>query len=87
MEAMKDIRLEDRRKLMFDDLRRMGKSYLERISTSFHPKSKIGEWDPEVYAGVMEKIDNFFLWNDIHWRLPKYELLLRVKEWNEALEL
>ena len=67
-------------------LREMGQPALKYLALSFHPKSQIGEWDINVYAGVVERIDNFFQWNDIHWKLPKPELLLRVKEWNEALE-
>jgi hypothetical protein len=43
-------------------------------------------WDPIVYAGVVDCIDNYFMWNDLHWRLTKAELLQRTKEWNEGLE-
>jgi hypothetical protein len=43
-------------------------------------------WDPMVYAGVIDCMDtgSFFMWNDLHWRLDKAELLERTKEWNEA---
>lgn len=57
-----------------------------QMLASINPKSKIGDWDPEVFAGTMERIDNYFLWNDVHWRLSKSELLVRVKEWNDALD-
>jgi hypothetical protein len=46
----------------------------------------VKDWDPMVYAGVVDRIDNYFMWNDLHWRLDKVELLQRTKEWNEALE-
>jgi hypothetical protein len=42
-------------------------------------------WDIEVYVGVMERIENWFEWNDLHWALPKSELIQRTKEWNHAL--
>ena len=34
----------------------------------FHPKSKMLTWDKEVYAGIVERIDDYFLWTDTHWR-------------------
>jgi hypothetical protein len=46
----------------------------------------VKDWDPMVYAGVVDRIDNCFTWNDLHWQLDKVELLQRTKEWNEALE-
>jgi hypothetical protein len=46
----------------------------------------VKDWDPMVYAGVVDRIDNCFMWTDLHWRLTKMELLQRTKEWNEALE-
>ena len=42
--------------------------------------------DPEVYAGIVERIEHWFYWRDDHWLLDKVELLKRVEEWNEALE-
>ena len=56
------------------------------MSQTDHPESKIGTWDENVYAGVMERIDNSFSWNDIHLIIPRPEFLKRVAEWNEALE-
>jgi hypothetical protein len=49
-------------------------------------RSGVKDWDPEVYAGVVDRLDDFFVWNDLHWRLDKAQLLQRTKEWNEALE-
>jgi hypothetical protein len=46
----------------------------------------VKDWDPVVYAGIVDRIDNYFMWNDLHWRLDKVELLRRTKEWNEGLE-
>jgi len=47
--------------------------------------SDIYNWDLDVYAGTMERIGNYFHWNDLHWAIAKSELLVRVKEWNTAL--
>ena len=52
----------------------------------FHPKSNFEQWDLNVYAGIVERIEDYFLWSDTHWRIGKYDLLSRVKDWNEALE-
>jgi hypothetical protein len=49
-------------------------------------RSGVKDWDPVVYAGVVDRLDNFFVWNDLHWQLGKVQLLQRMKEWNEALE-
>jgi hypothetical protein len=46
----------------------------------------VEDWDRVVYAGVVDRIDDFFVWNDLHWRLDKVQLLQRTKDWNEALE-
>jgi hypothetical protein len=46
----------------------------------------VKDWDPVVYAGVVDRLDNYFTWTDLHWRLTKAELLQRTKEWNEVLE-
>jgi hypothetical protein len=46
----------------------------------------VKDWNPVVYTGVMDRIDNCFMWTDLHWRFTKVELLQRTKEWNEALE-
>jgi hypothetical protein len=56
------------------------------MSSKFGPKCKIGEWDPEVYAGTFDRIQDSFQWNDVHWDMAEPELLLRVKEWNAALQ-
>ena len=45
------------------------------------------KWDREVIAGTVENIDDFFVWTELHWMVPKSELVLRTKEWNEALEM
>jgi hypothetical protein len=49
-------------------------------------RSVVKDWDPMVYAGVVDRLDNYFMWTDLHWRLDKVELLQRTKEWNEGLE-
>jgi hypothetical protein len=50
------------------------------------PKTQLPTWDPDVYAGCIERIDNWFQRKDLHWQIEKPELLQRVKEWNKALE-
>jgi MYND finger len=50
------------------------------------PKSQIVTWDPDVYAGCLERLESGFFWKDLHWRLDKSELLCRTDEWNEALQ-
>lgn len=52
----------------------------------FHPKSKVDSWDRVVYAGIVERIGDFFLWSDTHWTVGKYDLLSKVEDWNTALE-
>ena len=69
-----------------DGIRNMGQESFHALTESFHPKSKIGTWDLHVYAGTTERIYDWFQWKDVHWNVPKGELLLRVKDWNEALE-
>lgn len=57
------------------------------VNLTFHgPTSKNRQFDLDVYAGCVERLDNFFFWRDDHWRLDKPELLVRGKEWNTALE-
>lgn len=43
--------------------------------------------DNNILADIvmcMEK--DWFIWNDLHWPLKKSEVILRTKEWNEALQ-
>ena len=49
-------------------------------------KSKMTDWDTDVYIGCIERIESWFHWTDLHWTVPKSELLQRTKEWNTALE-
>eukprot|EP00546_Thalassionema_frauenfeldii_P018505 CAMPEP_0178901386 /NCGR_PEP_ID=MMETSP0786-20121207/3993_1 /TAXON_ID=186022 /ORGANISM="Thalassionema frauenfeldii, Strain CCMP 1798" /LENGTH=105 /DNA_ID=CAMNT_0020572481 /DNA_START=89 /DNA_END=407 /DNA_ORIENTATION=+ len=44
------------------------------------------KYDLEVYASIVERLDNFFLWRQDHWALEKVELEKQVQEWNDALE-
>ena len=50
--------------------------------------SKVRAMDIKIYAGIMKQMDKeqFFQWNDLHWQMPKPELLKRTGEWNTALE-
>lgn len=65
---------------------RAGPLALHKLATMSGVKSRIGEWDPIVYAGIIERIDRWFMWSDIHWNVDEPELLERVKEWNKALD-
>jgi len=69
-------------------IREGGSLGMQTIVTGDNPCSKLCSWDSEVYAGIMETMDPdlSFCWKDVHWTLPKAELLKRVSEWNEALE-
>lgn len=61
-------------------------SMMVAMSRYAHPKNRMSEYDPEVYAGTMENMDDPFDWFDVHWSIPKPELLKRVDEWNEGLD-
>ena len=78
---------DEARKYSCDFIRRVGSMEVLQSYTSPHPNSMISSWDAHVVAGTMERIDNFFQWSDVHWSVDKIELLLRVDEWNTALEL
>lgn len=49
-------------------------------------KSKMIDWDTDVYIGCIERVESWFHWMDLHWTVPKSELLQWTKEWNAALE-
>ncbi|GKY92057.1 hypothetical protein MPSEU_000177200 [Mayamaea pseudoterrestris] len=69
-----------------ETLRRMQPSTLADLARQFHPKCPIGSWDTKVYAGIVERQEDLFLWNGIFWNADKLELEQRAKEWNEALD-
>jgi hypothetical protein len=75
--------LEEYRSTQTDLIRSEGLSFLDDFNGR---RCGVQDWDSMVYAGVVDRIDNFFVWNDLHWLLTKVELLQRTKEWNEALE-
>jgi hypothetical protein len=69
-------------------IRSGGSFRLKQIGSNRHGgvRDRVHDMDPDVYAGCIERIDDFFCWSDVHWSLEKAELLIRVKEWNEALK-
>lgn len=77
---------EDARAQTANFIRAAGSNILQEIASSIGPMCQIGTWDPYVYAGCVERLDDCFLWDDCHWKLDKTELLQRTKEWNTALE-
>jgi hypothetical protein len=81
--AQEDTTMEKFRTTQTDLIRSLG---LTIFSDFNGRRCGVKDWDPLVYAGVVDRIDDFFVWNDLHWRLTKVELLQRTKEWNEALE-
>jgi hypothetical protein len=62
------------------------RSYLTMLSDFNGRRRGVKDWDPMVYAGVVERIDYDFMWGDLHWRLDKVEHLRRTKVWNEGLK-
>jgi hypothetical protein len=75
--------LDEYRTIQSDLIRSEGLSMFSDFNGS---QSGVKDWDPMVYAGVVDRMDDSFMWTDLHWRLTKVELLQRTKEWNEALE-
>jgi hypothetical protein len=77
--------LEEYRTAQTDLIRSEGLTWLDNFNGR---RSSVKDWDPMVYAGVMDRIDvdKYFIWSGLHWRLTNAELLQRTKEWNEALE-
>jgi hypothetical protein len=82
-EIRQDMPLEEYRTTQTDLIRSKGLTFLDDFNSR---RCGVKDWDPMVYAGVVDRIDNCFTWTDLHWRLTKVELLQRTKEWNEALE-
>ena len=72
---------ETSRREAVENIRRFG---VEIDNSPYVTKSPL--WDRNVVAGIVQNIDNYFVWFELHWKLPKSELLLRTREWNEALE-
>lgn len=50
--------------------------------------SKVRAMDFKIYGGIMKQMhkEQWFQWTDLHWFIPKAELLKRTEEWNTALE-
>jgi hypothetical protein len=84
-----DPTMEEYRTTQTDLIRSEGLAFLDDFNSLVHfngCRCGVKDWDPMVYAGVVDRINNYFTWNDLHWRLTKVELLHRTKEWNKALE-
>jgi hypothetical protein len=75
--------MEELRTAQIDLIRSGGLSFLDDFNGH---RCGVKDWDPMVYADVVDRIDDCFTWNYLHWRLSKAELLQRTKEWNETLE-
>lgn len=56
--------------------------------TEWRDKCRIGDWNSQVYAGVMEREegDDLFGWCDVNWKLAESQLMDRAVRWNKALE-
>ena len=67
-------------------IRDIGQPALKIMGNITHPKSRVKEWDTEVYSGIVERSNDWLHWSDIHWKVPKRVLLRHAKEWNKALE-
>ena len=49
----------------------------------FRPRST---WKEDVYAGCVERLADYFVWDDYHYGVNGAELESRVRDWNEALD-
>jgi hypothetical protein len=78
-----DMTSEEYRTTQTDLIRSEGLAVLDDFNGR---RCGVKDWDPVVYAGIVDRVDNCFMWTDLHWRLTKAELLQRTKLWNEALE-
>eukprot|EP00554_Chaetoceros_debilis_P014098 CAMPEP_0194111774 /NCGR_PEP_ID=MMETSP0150-20130528/10702_1 /TAXON_ID=122233 /ORGANISM="Chaetoceros debilis, Strain MM31A-1" /LENGTH=595 /DNA_ID=CAMNT_0038801295 /DNA_START=124 /DNA_END=1908 /DNA_ORIENTATION=+ len=76
------------REQYFRAFRSKGKEGINTALADTDPgkKSRMRDWDMDIVVGCMERIENYFMWNDFHWTMPKSELLLRTSEWNKALD-
>ena len=77
-----NITYEERRAFTLKTIRQT--NFLVQLARDF-PKSGLEKMDPEVYAGTVERLDEYFLHRADHWILKAAELKIRVSEWNEAL--
>ena len=68
-------------------LRMLRLTGIRHLHIQLGPKTRIVDWNTTVYTGVMERLDNYFHWTDIHYMIEKAELLRPVEEWNNALEV
>jgi MYND finger len=60
--------------------------HFEEFCACVGPKTAMRAWDPLVYAGCIDRLDDPFLWRDVHWDVDRAELLRRTHEWNDALQ-
>jgi MYND finger len=60
--------------------------HYQEMRAQLGPKSKMPSWDRFVYAAILQRLYDPFLWKDVHWDLDRPELLRRAREWNAALE-
>lgn len=67
--------------------RNLNDALWEQMLDSIDPDriSIIRKWDRAVWVDVMERIERYFVWNDLHWSLSKSELCARTEEWNAAV--
>jgi len=56
-------------------IRSDGAATLQMMAVAEGPKSQMINYNPEVYAGCLERLDNYFFWQVCHWQLEKTELL------------
>ena len=61
---------------------RGGFGEMSRKLPGFKPRST---WNEDVYAGCVERLADFFVWDDWHAGCNGAELETRVRDWNEAL--
>ncbi|GFH53160.1 hypothetical protein CTEN210_09636 [Chaetoceros tenuissimus] len=67
--------------------RNLNDALWEQMLDSIDPDkiSIVRKWDRAVWVDIMERIERYFVWNDLHWSLSKSELCARTDEWNAAV--
>jgi MYND finger len=68
-------------------LLRESPAHFHELCAALGSKSKmLMTWDPVVYAGCLERLDDPFFWTDVHWDLDRSVLVRQAAEWNKALQ-
>lgn len=58
-------------KQMANAIRNRSTGVFDMMAVAEGPKSQCVNYDPEVYAGCFERLDDYFQWRSCHWMLEK----------------